>query len=80
MTRSVPRLGDTAVVLSVLSLDPPHARVAIDGAEEAVTFLIEGDAIHLARGGAEPSASTNTMHAPRARAPPRRATAGSSRR
>jgi len=58
---------DTAVVLSILSLDPPHARVAIDGAEEAVTFLIEDDTIHLARGGASHSLR-NIVHAPARRA------------
>jgi geranyl-CoA carboxylase alpha subunit len=61
-------VDQTSVVLRILSVDPPHARIALDGAEEAVTFLIESDTIHLARGGAGHSLE-NTVHA----APARRA-------
>ena len=44
-------IGDAVVTLRLLSIDPPHARVALDGADETVTFLIEHDTIHLARSG-----------------------------
>ena len=72
-------VDETSVVLHVVSIDPPRARVAIDGAEETVTFLIEDDTIHLARGGA--SHSLEKYRACRRRtAPPWRATAALSRR
>ena len=58
---------DFASCCTSLSIDPPHARVAIDGAEETVTFLIENDTIHLARGGASYSLE-NIVHAPAHRA------------
>jgi geranyl-CoA carboxylase alpha subunit len=59
--------ADTSVVLSILSIDPPHARVVVDGAEEVVTFLIADDTIHLARGGTSHSLR-NIVHAPARRA------------
>jgi geranyl-CoA carboxylase alpha subunit len=41
------------VVLRILAIDSPRARVTIDGkADETVAFLLERDAVHLARGGA----------------------------
>ena len=55
------QVDQTTVVSRILSLDPPHARIAIDGAEEIV-FLIEGETIHLARGGNGYSLE-NTVHA-----------------
>jgi acetyl/propionyl-CoA carboxylase alpha subunit len=52
----------------ILSLNPPQARIALDGAaDETVAFVVDGDAIHLARGGQSYSL-TNTTHAPVARA------------
>ena len=60
-------VGETRIVLRALSINPPRARVVIDGAEEVVMFLIEGDTVHLARGGASHSLQ-NTIHAPAHRA------------
>ena len=70
-------VGETAVVLHVLSIDPPHARVTLDGVEKTVTFVI-GRTIHLARGGASYSLDNTVQRRPGA--PPPRATAGWSRR
>ena len=60
-------VDQTSVELRVVSVDPPHARIALDGAEEAVTFMIEHDTIHLARRGASHSLR-NIVHAPARRA------------
>ncbi len=65
VTPTSAEVDETPVVLRILSLDPPHARIAIDGAEEIV-FLIEGETIHLAHGGQSHSLE-NTVHAPPAR-------------
>jgi geranyl-CoA carboxylase alpha subunit len=59
-------VGETAVVLRILALDPPRARIVVDGAEEIVTFLTEGETVHLARAGISHSLE-NTVHAPPAR-------------
>ena len=57
-------VAGTAVALKVISIDTPHARVAPGGAsDETVTFLIEGDAIHLARAGRS-HRFQDTTHAP----------------
>jgi geranyl-CoA carboxylase alpha subunit len=56
-------VGETRIVLHVLSADPPNARVAVDGAEEIVTFLIAGETVHLAHAGQSWSLA-NTTHAP----------------
>jgi geranyl-CoA carboxylase alpha subunit len=60
-------VDQTSVELRVVSVDPPHARIALDGAEEAVTFMIEHDTIHLARRGASHTLR-NIVHAPARRA------------
>jgi geranyl-CoA carboxylase alpha subunit len=61
-------IGDTSIAVRILSLNPPQARIALDGAaDETVAFVVDGDAIHLARGGQSYSL-TNTTHAPVARA------------
>jgi geranyl-CoA carboxylase alpha subunit len=61
-------IGDTRMAVQILSFSPPHARIALDGAtDETVTFCIDGETIHLARGGQSYSL-TNTTHAPAARA------------
>jgi geranyl-CoA carboxylase alpha subunit len=61
-------IGDTRLAVQILSFSPPHARIALDGAaDETVTFCIDGETIHLARGDQSYSL-TNTTHAPAARA------------
>jgi geranyl-CoA carboxylase alpha subunit len=60
-------IGEAVVNLRILAIDPPHARVALDGAsDEIVTFVIENDTIHLARAGLGFSLE-NTLHAPAGR-------------
>jgi len=49
--------------LRVAALEAPHARIAIAGIEETVTFLIEGDTVHLARNG-QSFTLPITTHAP----------------
>jgi geranyl-CoA carboxylase alpha subunit len=66
------QVGQTEIVLRVVSLDSARARIVIDGAEEIVPFVIEGETIHLARAGQSFSLE-NTTHAP----PARRAAAAS---
>jgi geranyl-CoA carboxylase alpha subunit len=56
-------IGDTVVALRVTSIDPPLARVAIEGANETVSFVIENDTIHLARAG-QSFCLENIVHAP----------------
>jgi geranyl-CoA carboxylase alpha subunit len=52
------------VGLRVVDVDLPRARVAIDGkTDEAVAFLLEGDAVHLARGG-DSWRLERTLHVP----------------
>ena len=66
-------VGDSDAALRILSVDPPRARIALEGAaDESVAFTIEGDTVHLARGG-ESWLFDNTVHAP----PARRAAAAS---
>jgi len=45
------KVGDADATLRVVAIETPKARVAIEGIEETVTFLIGDDAIHLARAG-----------------------------
>jgi acetyl/propionyl-CoA carboxylase alpha subunit len=49
-----------------VTVDASRARIVIAGVEEAVTFLIEGDTVHLARAG-QSFTLTNAAHAPPAR-------------
>jgi geranyl-CoA carboxylase alpha subunit len=65
-------IGETHVPVRVLSIDAPHARIAIDGLDETVAFAIETGAVHLARAGQSYSL-VDTTHAP----PTRRAAAAS---
>jgi geranyl-CoA carboxylase alpha subunit len=65
-------IGEAHVSVHVLSMDAPHARIAIDGVEETVAFAIEAGAVHLARAGQSYSLA-DTTHAP----PTRRAAAAS---
>jgi geranyl-CoA carboxylase alpha subunit len=60
------RAGGTDIVLRSLSITPPFARIALNGVEKAVTFVIE-DRIHLAVGGQSYNLD-NTVHAPAQRA------------
>jgi geranyl-CoA carboxylase alpha subunit len=60
------RIGDTDVMLRVLSIDPPLARVALNGVDKAVAFAID-DKLYLACGG-ESHSFENTLHAPAQRA------------
>jgi geranyl-CoA carboxylase alpha subunit len=55
--------GGSDITLRIASLDPPHARVALDQIDETVVFAIEGETIHLARAGRSHSLE-NTIHAP----------------
>ena len=60
------RIGDEEIVLSVVTVDAPLARIAIGGVVEAVTFHIEDDTVHLARAG-QSFTLRNMTHAPPAR-------------
>src|SRR5262249_1745205 len=60
------RIGDTDVMLRILSIEPPHARIALNGVEKSVSFAID-DRLHLAVDG-ESYALENTLHAPARRA------------
>jgi geranyl-CoA carboxylase alpha subunit len=51
------------ISLRIVSLDPPRARVELNGIDETVTFAIDGDTIHLARAGQSHSLA-NATHAP----------------
>jgi geranyl-CoA carboxylase alpha subunit len=53
-------VGDTEVMLRVFSIDPPHARVALNGVDKTVTFAID-DRLHLAHDG-ESYSFDNTLH------------------
>src|SRR5882724_10921607 len=59
-------VGDTEVMLRVLSVDPPCARIALDRMEETIAFRIAGG-VHLARKGQSHSLE-NTVHAAAKRA------------
>jgi len=59
-------IGKTETTLRILSVEPPHARVTVDGVEETVTFLIDDGTVHLARAGQSHSL-IDTTHAPPAR-------------
>jgi geranyl-CoA carboxylase alpha subunit len=59
-------LGSAEIALRIVAIDPPHARVSIDGIEETATFLVDGDTIHLARAG-QSFTLANATHAPPAR-------------
>jgi acetyl/propionyl-CoA carboxylase alpha subunit len=65
-------VGDTDIVLRVVAIDAPLARIVIAGVEETVTFLTEDDTVHLARAGRSFSLE-NATHA----APARRSAAAS---
>ena len=56
------QVGGIEVTLRVVSIDLPRARISLEGADETVTFLIQGDTIHLARAGQSHSLE-NTAHA-----------------
>jgi geranyl-CoA carboxylase alpha subunit len=56
-------IGDAEINLRILALDSPHARVSIDDREETVTFVLEGDTVHLACAGQSVTLE-NTTHAP----------------
>jgi geranyl-CoA carboxylase alpha subunit len=56
-------VGEAEVALRLVSLDPPHARVVLNGMDESVTFAIAADAIHLARNG-QSFTLQNTLHSP----------------
>jgi geranyl-CoA carboxylase alpha subunit len=64
--------GDSDIALRIVSIDPPSARIALDRIDETVTFLIEGETVHLARAGQSHSLQ-DTVHAP----PQKRAAAAS---
>jgi geranyl-CoA carboxylase alpha subunit len=59
-------VGDSEIVLRVISITPPHARIMLNGVETAVTFAI-AEHIHLSLGGRSYSL-TDTTHAPAQRA------------
>jgi geranyl-CoA carboxylase alpha subunit len=59
-------IANDEIVLRIAASEPPHARAAIDQVEEAISFAIENDTIHLARAG-QSFSLTNTIHAPPAR-------------
>ena len=59
-------VGDADIVLRVVTVDAARARIAVAGVEEAVTFLIESDTVHLARAG-QSFTLANAAHAPPAR-------------
>jgi geranyl-CoA carboxylase alpha subunit len=63
-------VGDSDIALRIASLDPPHARVALDQVDETVVFAIEDETVHLARAGRSHGLE-NTIHVP----PQRRAAA-----
>jgi geranyl-CoA carboxylase alpha subunit len=69
------RIGDGEIVLSVVTVDAPLARIAIGDVVETVTFHIEEDTVHLARAG-QSFTLRNTTPAPPTR---RRAAAGDGR-
>jgi geranyl-CoA carboxylase alpha subunit len=60
------KVGEGGIALRVVAIDAPNARIAIDEIEETVTFLVENDTVHVARGGQSYSLE-NTTHAPPAR-------------
>jgi geranyl-CoA carboxylase alpha subunit len=60
------RVGDTDVMLRILSIEPPHARVALNGVDKTVTFAIDGE-LHFACDG-ESYSFEDTLHAPAPRA------------
>jgi geranyl-CoA carboxylase alpha subunit len=60
------RVGETDVMLRILSIEPPHARVALNGVDETVTFAIDGE-LHFACDG-ESYSFEDTLHAPAQRA------------
>jgi geranyl-CoA carboxylase alpha subunit len=53
-------------MVRILPIEPPRARVTVNGAEETVTFLIENGTVHLARKG-QSHRLIDTTHAPPAR-------------
>jgi geranyl-CoA carboxylase alpha subunit len=60
------QIGDTEIVLRVISITPPYARIMLNGVERAVTFAI-AERIHLSLDGQSYSL-TDTTHAPAQRA------------
>jgi geranyl-CoA carboxylase alpha subunit len=56
-------VGETEIVLRVLSMNQSDARVLSNGIEEKITFVIGNDIIHLARAGQSPTL-IDTTHAP----------------
>jgi geranyl-CoA carboxylase alpha subunit len=57
------RVSGSETAIEVLAIEPPRARISIDGAEETVTFLIEDGTVHLARAGHSDSLA-DTTHTP----------------
>ena len=60
------RVGDTEMTLRVVALQPPHARISLNGVDQAVSFVID-ERIHLACEG-ESHSFENTLHAAAKRA------------
>jgi acetyl/propionyl-CoA carboxylase alpha subunit len=61
-------IRDAVVAVRIRSIDPPQARVAIEGDnDETVSFVIENDTIHLARAG-QSLRLESVLHAPPSRA------------
>jgi geranyl-CoA carboxylase alpha subunit len=61
------QIGETEVMLRLVSADPPHARISLNGVDKTVTFAIDGAVLHLALDG-ESWTLENTLHAPARRA------------
>ena len=60
------RVDDTEIVLRSIAITPPYARITLNGAEKAVTFVI-ADRIHLS-GGGQSFSLDDTVHAAAQRA------------
>jgi acetyl/propionyl-CoA carboxylase alpha subunit len=56
-------VGGVELAVRLISLDPPHARIVLNGTDESVTFALESDAVHLARNG-QSFTLHNTLHSP----------------
>jgi geranyl-CoA carboxylase alpha subunit len=56
------QVGNTEIMLRLLSVDPPHARILLNGVDRTVAFVID-DQLHLAHDG-ESYRFENTLHAP----------------
>jgi geranyl-CoA carboxylase alpha subunit len=54
---------EAELAVRIISFDPPHARVVLNGTDESIMFALESDAIHLARNG-QSFTLQNTLHWP----------------